>query len=146
MANFPPMPHGLPVDARLDPYRNRVAILARAGHLVGYLLVLTELTDDPGAGRRPRRRAPSQEVASLYVKFRDGTCQVGSRLEGGRLEAELASWARSELELAGEQLDLRWLDPAESAKVARQQFDVLGFDANGAAVWASRRQDQPRAR
>jgi hypothetical protein len=128
----------LPVDKRLDPYRNRVAILARAGHLVGYLLVLTEVVREPGM-RRSRRQAPCQEAASAYIKFQDGSRHVDSRLAGRRLDAELESWARSELRLAGELLNLRWLGPAESVKVARQQFDVLGFDAHGEPVWANRR-------
>jgi hypothetical protein len=132
---------GFRVDERLDPYRNRVAILARAGHLVGYLLVLTEVSE-PGGVRRSRRQAASQEAASAYVQFRDGSRHVDSRLAGRRLDAELESWARSELQLAGELLDLRWLGPTESAKVARQQFDVLGFDAQGTPVWADRQQDQ----
>jgi len=132
---------GLPVDDRLDPYRNRVAILARAGHLVGYLLVLTEVVSEPSGVRRSRRQTACREAASAYVNFQDGSRHVDSRLAGPRLEAELESWARSELQLAVELLDLRWLGPTESAKVARQQFDVLGFDAHGAPVWAERRQD-----
>src|SRR3954464_8194231 len=72
---------GLPVDERLDPYRNRVAILARAGHLVGYLLVLTEVSE-PGGVRRSRRQGACQEAASAYVQFRDGSRHVDSRLAG----------------------------------------------------------------
>ena len=112
-------PRPLPLDARLDPYRNRVALLCRAGHLVGHLLVLTERVEEPRGWRGRANAGRSGETVTTRITFQDGNRGPDERLEGVRLDAELERWRRSEFVLAGETLSMRWLGPAESREVIR---------------------------
>ena len=109
-------------DPRLDPYRNRVALLCRGGHLVGHLLVLTERVGQPRSRRWRINAGQPRETVTTRITFQDGNRAPDERLEGARLEAELERWRRSELVLAGETLTLRWLGPAESWEVIQQQL------------------------
>ena len=121
-------------SARLDPYRNQVALLSRAGHLVGYLLVLTKNGGRP-AGRRLWGRGPAttHEVVTTKIKFNDGSDPVHERVAGDGVDVHLDQWQRSELRLAGEVLTLHWLGPVDSERVIRQQFDGEGLDPAGRA-------------
>jgi hypothetical protein len=127
-------------DARLDPYRNRVAELLRGDQVVGHALILTEYVGRALGGHLWWTRwGPYQGIPSISIALSDG-----SRLDdywvhppdvSNELDTELDQWARNEMPLLGELLTTRWLEPAQSLEVARDRFGVQDFDEKGRAVW-----------
>jgi len=126
-------------DARLDPYRNRVAELLRDDRIVGHALVLTEYVGVALAGHLWWTRwAPYQEIPALSIALFDGyrLDDYWIHPDDNELEMELRHWARDEMLLLGELLTTRWLDHAASLEVARNHFGIQRFDGTGRAVWA----------
>ena len=126
----------LPRDARLDPYRDRVAGLIRNGEIVGHVLILTEhYTTQTGGHLWWRRWAPYREVATPHAKMLDGSL-YDSPIHDDDLDTELEYWSRGEFPLLGGLLRMQWLCLDEALEVAPSLFGVVGcLDNDGRVMW-----------
>jgi hypothetical protein len=113
-------------DARLDPYRERAAILTSRADRDATLFLRMETYWTHTSGHLWWRQwSEPYEVPHGYMMFADGGFDdwlVGRDL----LDEELADWSQNKLRYVGELLDVEWLDDAASRHV---RDDVLGLDA-----------------
>jgi hypothetical protein len=113
-------------DARLDPYRERAAILTSGGDRDATLFLRMETYwTHTGGHLWWRQWSKPYEVPHGYMMFADGGFDdwlVGRDL----LDEELADWSQDKLRYVGELLDVEWLDDAASRHV---RDHVLGLDA-----------------
>jgi hypothetical protein len=113
-------------DHRLDPYRERGAILTSPGDRSATLFVRMETYwHHIGGHLWWRQWSEPFEVPHGYMVFAVGGFDdwlVGR--EG--LDEELRDWAQNRLRYVGEVLDIEWLDDAASRHV---RDAVLGLDA-----------------
>lgn len=112
-------------DPRLDPYRERAAILTSRGHSNATLFVRMETYwTQTGGHLWWRRWSEAYEVPHGYMVFVDGRFDdwLVSRQY---LDEDLADWSRNKLRYIGELLDVEWLDDAASRHV---RDEVLGLD------------------
>jgi hypothetical protein len=126
----------MPLDTRLDPYRDRVAALTRESEIVGHVLILTQHYSTPTGGHLWWRRWADREVAVPDVKTLDGSL-YDDPVNDSEQETELDRWIRDEFPLLGEILKMRWLSRDEALEVAPELFGVLGcLDNDGAVIWS----------
>jgi len=104
-------------DARLDPYRERAAILISRGEQIATLYVRMETYwTQTGGHLWWRKWSKPYEVPHGYMMFADGTATdwlVGPDF----LDENLADWSQNKLRYVGELLDAGWLDDARSRYV-----------------------------
>jgi hypothetical protein len=113
-------------DARLDPYRERAAILTSPGGLVATLFVRMETYWTQTSGHLWWRQwSGPYEVPHGYMMLADGGFDdwvVGQEL----LHEDLTDWSQNKLRYDGEVLDIEWLDDRASRHV---RDHVLGLGA-----------------
>lgn len=111
-------------DLRLDPYRERAAILTsrRAGDATLYVRVETWWTST-GGRLWWRRWSDPYEIPHGSMLFADG--EFDDWLVGrDELARDLADWQQDRLRYAGEDLEVEWLDAAASLHVRDQVFGL----------------------
>lgn len=113
-------------DARLDPYRERAAILSVHGEATTTLFVRVETWWTQRSGHLWWTRWSQQlfKVTHGYMEFVDGSFDdwiVGEN----ELDEDVRDWARNKLRYVGQALDVEWLDDSASEHV---RVDVLGLD------------------
>lgn len=111
-------------DFRLDPYRERAAILASGTGREATLFIRVEAWwTSTGGHLWWRRWSDPYEVPHGYLLFRDGEFDdwVVDRQE---LEKDLADWSQSRFRYVGEHLVVEWLDAAASQHVRDHVFGL----------------------
>src|SRR3954447_16829491 len=95
-------------DARLDPYRERAAILTRPGGRVATLLLRMETYWTQAGGHLWWRQwSQPYDVPHGYMMFADGGFDdwlVGR----DALDEDLTDWSQNKLRYIGEVLDVEW--------------------------------------
>lgn len=111
----------LSLDPRLEPFRDRAALLHRGDAQVGQLFVETAWQVEQTGGRFLWRRwSEPIEAVRLYVRVGGTASDSTATCEGfGEL---LAQWAAGEFEVNGELLRLEWLPDAESRSAEEQML------------------------
>ena len=115
------------LDPRLDPFRERVGLLTRAGEEAGQVYVRSEAIAWRESGHLwwTRWKKPV-EVAHLFVyligEFNDAV------LFQDELHDWVANWQADQFEWLGEMLEVRWLDESTSRRIRAEE---LGFDKAG---------------
>lgn len=124
-------------DARLDPYRDRMAALYRSGALAGHVLVLTERWAFRRGGHLWWRRwEPDRELAQPLVQLLDGT-EFDHPVHEAHLEPELEQWSRGEFALLGELFDMVWLSQEEALHLAPEVFGLSScLDDDDRVIWS----------
>jgi hypothetical protein len=113
-------------DPRLDPYRERAAILTSGGDPKARLYIRIETYwTQIGGHLWWRQWSEPYEVAHGYMILADGSFDdwVVRREE---LDEDLANWPRNKLSYFGEILDVEWLDDTASRQ---SRDDIHGLDA-----------------
>lgn len=114
-----------PRDSRLDPYRERAALLTSGTGQDATLYVRVETWwSSTGGHLWWRRWSDPYEVPHGYMLSADGEFDdwVVGREE---LARELVDWSQNRLGYLGELLNVEWLDDAASQQV---RDEVLGLD------------------
>jgi hypothetical protein len=124
-------------DARLDPYRDRLAALYQSGVLVGHVVVLTERWAFQRGGHLWWRRwEPDRELAQPLVQLLDGT-EFDNPVQEAYLEHELEQWSQGKFALLGELLDMVWLSQEEALQLAPEVFGLsYCLDNDDRVIWS----------
>lgn len=113
---------GKPRDFRLDPYRERAAILTSGTGRDATLFVRVETWwMSTGGHLWWRRWSDPYEVPHGYMLFVDGEFHdwVVGREE---IAQEVVEWSRNRMRYVGEVLEVEWFDGAASQHVRDQVF------------------------
>jgi hypothetical protein len=123
-------------DARLDPYRDRLAGLYRGGALAGHVIVLTESWAQLAGHLWWRRWELGRELAQPRVQLLDGS-HFDVPIQEANFEQELEHWSRGKFPVTGELLDLVWLSQEEAVRLAPEIFGLsYCLDNDDKVVWS----------
>lgn len=113
----------LPLDPRLEPYRDRAALLYRGDVQIGHVFVETAWHVVQTGGRFWWRRwSEPTEAVQIYTVL--DSAATDSVETPGAFDELLAQWSAGELEFNGEVLRLRWLSDRDSRLAEEQELWV----------------------
>ena len=123
-------------NPRLDPYRNRLALLTREGTPHAYMLVLTEFVGDSPVRIRGRLRdGPLREILSIWLARMDGTELNDYWVDGRELQDCLYQWHAGYYDIDDTRTTVAWLESEDSELVLEHTFGIMGFDADSRPIW-----------
>jgi hypothetical protein len=105
--------------AEVFDFADMVAVVLRAGHFEGFLLVTVPEM------KKPRRRAATTYVDMIFAR-RDAEEPGGWRHEDRAdpgTESAQSELSSSVLEWYGEQFEIGWLEAPEANRIRREVFD-----------------------
>lgn len=112
------------VDHRIDPYRDRGAVVSDNGEPVMRVFVQVDLERQHAAGHLWWRRwSPPREFVVLHMLMRDGF-QTDSWLSDEVLSDELDDWSQGRFRWDGRPMRIDWFEASQSQTLREQ----LGLD------------------